>query len=360
MRIKFAGVVFVAGLGFAISAATACPDEKSTAKKGQSVTVAADKAKGGCGKSAATLVAKLDDGRSEAAVKTKKGGCNKPCAGKSATAGAEKFDGCGPGCKCGKGAKTVADKAAQPPCQGHGAKTTADKTAQPPCHGAKKTADKGKGGCDKPCHGKGTTTASSEGCPKSKKISAVLASMPTMKYRVNGDVLGCSKRAEAIAKETGKPIEYVVGEEVLSGWGEANARLIALLEKETETLQSMQFVAGGKCHRCPVTAKDVAKKAGSTVAYRVGGVDFEKKEDAEKALVSIREGLASIRMEYKVDGKTYGCSKTAGAKCKKNGKKMSYVIGDEETDCEKTAQLMLTEAKVRKIVETAVATSFSL
>lgn len=345
MRIKFAGIVFVVGLGFAISAATACPNEKSTAKNGQSVTVTVDKAKGGCGKSV-TLAAKLDDGRSEAAVKTKKGGCNKPCGSKSTTAGAEKWDGCGPGCKCGKkGAKTVADKAAKSPCQGHGAKTTADKA---------------KGGCDKPCHGKGATTASSEGCPKAKRIQAVLAAMPALKYRVNGEVTGCSKSAESMAKKTGKPIEYLVGEDVLTDRGEANARLIALLEKEAETLQSMQFVAGGKCHRCPVTAKDVAKKAGSTVAYRVGGVDFEKKEDAEKALASIRESLASVRMEYKVDGKTYGCSKTAGAKCKKNGKKLTYVIGDEETICEKTAKLMLTEAKVRKIVESAVATSFSL
>ena len=61
-----------------------------------------------------------------------------------------------------------------------------------------------------------------------------------------------------------------------------------------------------------------------------------------------------MTMSYKVDGKTYGCDKMAGQKCKKTGKKMTYVVGDEETCCEKTARLMVTEAKIRKIVETAV------
>ncbi len=249
---------------------------------------------------------------------------------------ADKSKGCGPGCTgncewCKKNAKTVADKAGP-----------------------------AKGGCSRPCSGKAATAASGEGCPVARKVQAVLASMPTMKYRVNGEVTGCSKGAESMAKKAGKPIEFLVGEDVLTDRGEAMVMLTALLDKEAETLQGMQFVAGGKCHRCPVTAKSVAQKPKTTLAYRVGGVDFQKKEDAEKAIASIHGALAAVRMEYKVDGKTYGCSKTAGAKCKKAGKKLTYVVGDEETCCQATAKLKLAETKVRKIVETAVSASFSL
>ncbi len=305
MRIILSGYVFVLAMGLVVSMTAACPNEKSaTAKKGQSATTVDYKAKGGCGKSAATL--------------------------------ADKSKGCGPECtgnceRCKMSAKTVADK-----------------------------AGRAKAGCSKPCGGKATTASSGAGCPIAKKVQALLASMPSMKYRVNGEVTGCSKSAESMAKKAQKPIEFLVGEDVLTDRGEAIVRLTALLDKEAETLQSMQFVAGGKCHRCPVTAKSVARKSKTALAYRVGGVDFEKKEGAERALASIRDALADVRMEYKVDGKTFGCSKMAGAKCKEAGKKMTYVIGDEETGCQTTAKLKLAETKVRKIVETAVSTSFSL
>ena len=305
MRIIFSGSVFVLAMGLVVSMTTACPNEKSAAaKKGQSVSVAADKATAGYAKSAITV--------------------------------ADKSKGCGPECIgncewCKKNVKTVADKAGP-----------------------------AKGGCSRPCSGKAATAASSEGCPVAKKIEALLASMPAMKYRVNGEVTGCSKSAESMAKKADKPIEFLVGEDVLTDRGEATARLTALLDKEAETLQSLQFVAGGKCHRCPMTAKSVAVSTKTALAYRVGGVDFKKKEDAEKALASVRDALASVRMEYKVDGKTYGCSKSAGAKCKEAGKKMRYVIGEDETGFQTTAKLKLAERKVRKIVETAVSASFSL
>lgn len=243
---------------------------------------------------------------------------------------------------------------------------------------------KAKGGCKKGCDGKcgckkgakltanksdaGSTIRwpltgepiAEEDCPVRKAVDAVLASMPAMKYRVGEDITGCSKSAGAMAEKAGKPIKYLVGEEVLSDKAEAVVKLTALLEKEAQTLRTMRFVAGGKCHLCPMTAKSVAKKTNTKVAYRVGGVDFVKKEDAGKALESIKEALAEVKMGYKVGGTTYRCDKTAGAKAEETHKKLTFVIGDEETCCDKTANLMLTEAKVRKIVEAAVTTSLSL
>lgn len=249
-------------------------------------------------------------------------------------------------------------------CGGKKAITVADKSPSGAgctmgcCKKASKTV--ADSGYTLPCHSKSALTAAREGCPVAKRVKAVLASMPAIKYRVDGDEVCCTECATAAAERTGKPIEYLVGEDVLTDKVEATARLAALLDKEAESLQAMQFVAGGKCYGCPVTAKSVAKKTKGSIAYRVGGVDFEKKEYAEKALASIREALADVKMQYKVGDKTYGCSKLAGAKCKEAGKKVTYLVGTKETCCDKAAKLLLVEARVRRIVETAVQTSFSL
>ena len=363
---------------------------------GKTTTTVADKAP--ChGASATTVADKTPCGPD----------CDKPCCKKDAKTVAKK-GGCGKGCGKGCGNKTATTAAADAPCHGAAATTVAAKAPchgttttavadKAPCHGASATtvADKTPCGpdCDKPCCkkdaktvakkggcGKGcgksstTTAAKTGGCgqnrtaiartspisPVSQRVQAVLASMPTMKYRVGTETTGCVETAAAMAEKAGTKLEYVVGEETTSDQGEAIARLAAMIEKEAETLQTMQFVAGGKASLCPMTAKTLAKETDSPITYRIGGTDFETKEHAERAAQRIQTTLASLKMEYKVDGKVYGCSKTAGAKCKESGAMMTYVIGDEETRCEKTAQLKLAEAKVRAIAEAAATESLAL
>ena len=318
-RTIFCGVVALA-MAFTVSIATACPgDAKADAKSGGASLVKSS-AKAPCsgGKTVAT------DGRSENA-KT-------PCSGKKATTVSAPASPCGKDCDkpcCAKGAKTVAAKA-------------------------------GKKGCCGKCDKKAKTVADKGGCPVSAKSKAVLASMPAIEYRVGDDVTGCSKSAAAMAEKSGKPLEYVIGKENFKNGGEAIVRLTTLLEETATDMQSVQYVAGGKCGRCPMTAKSVAKSTGTKVAYRVGGVDFDKKEDAQKVAKLVADAVKSVAMTYKVDGKTFHCNKTAGAKCKKSGKKMTYVVGDQETGCATSAKLMQARAKVRKIIETASAASFSL
>jgi len=191
-------------------------------------------------------------------------------------------------------------------------------------------------------------------------VSTVLAAMPSLKYRVGDKVTACPKEAATIAEASHDSIQYVVGDDVLADEGKAMVRLTAMLEDAAESLQTIQYVANGKCMRCPVTAKRMADETESKVAYRVGGVDLPSKDTAEKVLASIKESVGDVTMAYKVDGKSYGCSKMAGEKCKKSGKKMTYVVAGEETSCQTTAKLKLAEARVKKIVETAVSTSFSL
>jgi hypothetical protein len=406
MRGKLIAALIAMAMGLTVSVAWACPKDKQTA----------DGKKGGCSKSAAVVSATVEDGRSETTDGEKKDTpCSKsaattvadkaPC-GKSATTVADKKPcgtGCGDGCPCsalmkagvpapcsksaattvadkapcGGSATTVADKkpcgtgcgdgcpcsalmkAGVPaPCNKSAATTVADKA---PCGGSATTVADKKGGCDKPCHGKASLTADGgDGCPIGAKVKAVLASLPSMKYRVGEETVGCAESAKKMAESSGKSVEYVVGEETFSDQGAAMTRLAAVLEEEVTSMRSIQYVAGGKCHKCPVTARTVAESNGGKVLYRVAGVDFEAKEAAETALEKAAQAVEKVSMSYKVGDKTYNCNKTAGEKCKESGAKLTYVIGEEETPCETAAKAKLAEARIRSMVETVVVTSMSL
>lgn len=325
---KISASLWTLVFGLGVSAAFACPKEDAKVEN-----------KGDCGKSALKVADPVKDGRSETADNVKK---DTPCS-KSATTVAEKKpcgSGCGEGCPCKK-ASLTGDKA---PC----------------AHSATAATDK-KGGCDKPCHGKSYATADGDsGCPIGAKVKAVLASLPSVKYRVGEEIVGCSESAAAMAEKTGKPIAFVVGDETFKEQPEAMAKLASLLEEEVNAMQSILFVAGGKWYKCPMTAKSVAADNGGKVLYRVAGVDFETQEAAEKALEKVREAAAKVALSYKVGDKTYGCDKEAGEKSKESGAKLTYVVGEEETGCQTMAKVKLAEAKIRTIVETAVTTSMSL
>ena len=185
-------------------------------------------------------------------------------------------------------------------------------------------------------------------------VQSVLASLPHIEYRIGDKTTTCGYSAEEMAASASKPIQFVIGDATFDSKGEAMVKLTSLLEKEIDGLKSMQYVAGGSCGGCPMTAKRNAEKSGTKVMYRVAGVDFKDKATAQAVLAKLPAVVESVSMEYKVDGKKYGCSKTAGAKCKEAGKEMTYVIGSQETQCQMTAKMMLMETLVRKLVETAI------
>lgn len=201
---------------------------------------------------------------------------------------------------------------------------------------------------------KATTVMLTSDKSAEETTSLVLAGLPHIEFRIGEKTTSCGESAKHMAASSKESIIYVVAEKTFESKGEAITQLTSLLEKEVETLKSMQYVAAGGCGSCPHSAKSAAKKVGGKVTYRVAGVDFADKATAQAVLASFPGIVESVKMEYKVDGKKYGCSKTAGAKCKKAGKEMTYVIGTQETNCQTTAKMMLMETLVRKLVETAV------
>ena len=278
--------------------------------------------------------------------------CDKPCPGKCAKPCSGD---CGSSCcgACGQ-AKTVADK---PPCGSHGATLAGAKSdCGKPCPGT----------CGKACPGecgKATTVADKSPCGAAKsaalagakghcgrdRVAARLASMPKMTYKVGNLETCCKKTAKAKAQESGETIHYVVEGEAYTDYARAVESLTAVLDAKANEMRQVSYVAGGKCVHCPTAAAKLAKQGGTTVKYRVAGIDFDTKEQAEAAAKRADDAVAGIHMTYKVDGEPAACGKSAKA----SGKTVTFVVGDQETCCEKTAKWMMAELVLRTIIENA-------
>ena len=286
----------------------------------------------GCGAAKkAAVVAQAD--------KPKSGGC-----GGDAAKGADEKRSCGQGCEkacgqscpqaCGQGCDKACGQSCDKGCGQKPATLTAAETGCGQCPHAGKSAAKGHG-------------------PHAKRAQAVLASMPHMEYRVGGETMHCPKSARAVAEKTGGPMDYVVGDQTFTDQEKAVDWLTALLEMEVNSLQAVQYSAGGDCFDCPKTAQEVAGETNTQVTYRACGFDFTEKNKAQKAVQLAREKLADVKMTYKVGDQSFCCDKMAGATAKKTGQPLHYVVGDAETTCPKTAKLRTLQSKIRTIVETA-------
>lgn len=240
-------------------------------------------------------------------------------------------------------------------------RSDATATGSSTCSGKSKlTSAKVEGSSGKDCPFAGKAAAGGEcTCPIKKQINAVLASLPTMKYKVGDEVTGCSKSAGKMAKANGGKMQYMVGEEIFTDEGEAVVKLASLLENEIASLSSIQYAVAGECVQCPLRAKDLAKKSDAKIAYRVAGVDFDSREKAQKAVEAVKAALTSVKMTYKVGDQSFCCDKMAGAKAKETSSKLVYVVGDEETGCSQSAKLKLAKHKIRTIVEAAARLSAS-
>lgn len=363
-----------------VATTSACPKDSKCNKKIGVTTLASVKV--------------TEDGRSEVkdvtTTKTSKAGCTKPCCKKknaakvaAATVTTKGTPCTGKCASCPDCKKNPQDCATCPKCKSGSAKVavigTSTSNSNKPC-GAGCTkpccktkgatvAAKGKTPCGKKCGTKkSVAVVSADGikrcpltgkpikeqdCPIGKKVNAVLASLPTMKYKIGDEVTCCSKSAAAMAKKSDTKMKYLVGDDVFETAKDASAKLVALYETEVNSLNSLQFAVGSDCFRCPVTAKGKAKDSGKKITYRVAGFDFAEKSKAEDTLKKIAVTIANVKMSYKVGDQKFCCDKMAGARVKETGSTMSYIVGDDETTNEFVAKMKLAEAKIRAIIQTA-------
>ena len=228
-------------------------------------------------------------------------------------------------------------------CAGKKAQTTADGEKAGCGKTAQLASDPEKKGC-------GSVAGIKLGC--CSKSNPAIAGMPAMSYKVGEETIKDAEAAEKLAKESSKPMVYVVGEQTFTEMGEATAKLTSALEEYAGSIQTIQFSAGGECTRCPMTAKALADKSGGKVMYRVAGIDFDTKEKAEKAVQLASDAVKKVEMQVLVEGAPAHCAKDAETAAT-SGKKVTYKVGDQESCCKIMAGKMLAEAKIRAIVEAA-------
>lgn len=330
---------------------------KSDCPHAKKATTVADKAKAPCGSSKTAKTVAVEEKAPCGATKAKaEAGCphakkattvadktKAPCGAKTAKADE---DSC---CSKSKKATTVAHDG-KAGCGSSKTATTVAQTAKAPCGSAKA---KGKSSCG---HAKSVSASASAGTGDSR-VDAILASLPKVTYRVGDETTCCEKTAEKMAEKSGKPLHYVIGDEVLDSHCAAEVRLAELLEKELEQLASLQFAVGEEAVHCPVTARKLAAKNGGKLAYRVAGVDFEDQTRADQAVKLVANALDEVKISYKVGDDTFCCDKMAGMKAKATGKPMSFVVAGEETTCEKHAKMLLMQAKARAAIQAAASTA---
>jgi len=137
---------------------------------------------------------------------------------------------------------------------------------------------KGSGACE----GSGSCTKGE--CP----ISAAMASLPKMTYKVGDEATCCSESAQALAKEHSAPIHFVVAENSYTDKSEA---MTALVEK-TEAM----VVA--------YTTPKVCEKSGTTT---IAGEKCSCPMKAAKHTELVKAAVESVNLSYVVGEETCNC-----------------------------------------------------
>jgi hypothetical protein len=165
-------------------------------------------------------------------------------------------------------------------------------------------------------------------CP----IEAAMEKLPAIAYKVGGEAACCKNSAAALAKKSGKPIEYTVGDKSYSDEHEAFTALVETTEK---------FVANftTPC-KCEVSGK-------TTVA----GESCDCPIKAEEMAQAVKKATDAVAMTYTVGKDACDCPVQAKEMATKSGEKIVYTVNGESCECEMTARLNLARAKYRAAVE---------
>ena len=175
-----------------------------------------------------------------------------------------------------------------------------------------------------------------DGC-KDCPVTAAMAKLPKMTYRVGTKDICCSESATKLAEEQKTAVHFVVGENVFEDKTKAYTSLV----EQAEAMDT-EFVTPSCCE----------KSGTHTVAGKACKCEKQGAANAELVKAAIKD----IKMTYAVGEKSCNCPHEAGSIAKTSGEKMTYVVGEEKTCCNMTARLTLATAKYKAAVQ-AIATA---
>ncbi|MEO1615859.1 MAG: hypothetical protein AAFV88_08435 [Planctomycetota bacterium] len=140
--------------------------------------------------------------------------------------------------------------------------------------------------------------------------------------------------ATKLASTHGKAVRYAVGKQSFDEKGAAYDALIA----QTEGMLA-SFTTPAKC----------AKSGMTTVAGESCGCPIE----AGKIAARVKAATKNITVAYRVGSEECDCPKASAAMAKKAGVERTFLVGDVETTCPKTARLAYARARYEAAAKAA-------
>lgn len=179
---------------------------------------------------------------------------------------------------------------------------------------------------------KGETVATSahadgKGCP----VSAAMAKLPQMKYRVGTEDVCCPKAAGELAETAKSKVHFVVADKAFDCEVKAKQALVDATEHFVAT-----FAKPKKCE----------KSGNITVAGHKACCEGTAAHLGEIA----KNAMSEVEFTYVVGEKSCHCPVEAEKLAKDSGEARVYVVGDQKTACEVTARLNLARAKYKAAV----------
>ncbi len=186
-----------------------------------------------------------------------------------------------------------------------------------------KTCDVKKAGCSETCD------KSKSCCDKDKCHGSVLAQSgaPLMQFELT---TCCPKQAADMAANRDVRVAYHVGDKRYECKESAMEAYAALLSKHLESMTHVRYAVGDNCVGCPKTAQVMAKAQDKPLMYRVGHVDFARRDHAQRAAERAMKAAEGVKIRMVVDGKEYDCDPS---EC---GKRVA-LVSDKGKSCDPKA-----------------------
>ncbi len=126
-----------------------------------------------------------------------------------------------------------------------------------------------------------------------ENIDALVDALPALVYRVSAYETKHQEFATVLANHTGTAIGFAMGGQVFATKAQAAEKLLPLLKDESNRLQTIEVVhVPGSPFVYTEAQRSAAGQQKGKPRYRLGGIDFPRKQDAETAAGRIRSMLA--------------------------------------------------------------------
>ena len=171
--------------------------------------------------------------------------------------------------------------------------------------------------------------------------------LPRLGYQVDGKRIDCPRSAMETAKASNVSVNYLVADKVYADKSEAMKAYAVVLDEFADGTLEIKYAVGNKCTGCSKSAEAMAKDGCKQVRYRLASFDFADRASADKAAQMAREASEKIELTMVVGDETFVCPVGAAGAAEARGKEVEYCVGKTRTTCATTAKVRLALERIK-------------